>query len=90
MEKIVEGVVFRKARFLRTTCKNCGKDLTLNQVKQEKKWCSKKCNVDFQRKNSKRKTKHKASNNNVQEQMDRDLDYFEGVGTFSHKHEPNH
>ena len=53
MEKVVEGVVFKNARFLRTTCKNCGKDLSLNQVKQEKKWCNKECNVAFQRKKKK-------------------------------------
>jgi len=55
MDKIVEGVVFKKARFLRTTCKNCGKDLSLAQVKQEKKWCSKECNALFQKKKHKKR-----------------------------------
>ena len=58
MDKIVEGVLFKKARFLRTTCKNCGKSLTLKQVKKEKKWCSCECNLLFVKKKHKKKTKY--------------------------------
>jgi len=70
MDKIVEGVVFKKARFLRTTCKNCGKDLSLNQVKREKKWCRVECNVEFQVKQKNKRYKHKP--NNHQDDLDDD------------------
>lgn len=55
MDKVVEGVVFHKARFLRTTCKKCNKPLSLEQVKSRIKHCSKLCRKSRQ---PKRKIKH--------------------------------
>lgn len=43
MDKIVDGHVFTKARFLRTTCKRCGKPLSKDQVIGGAKFHNKNC-----------------------------------------------
>jgi endogenous inhibitor of DNA gyrase (YacG/DUF329 family) len=43
MDKIVNGTVYKKARFLRTTCKTCGKQLTKDLINNNYSWCNKKC-----------------------------------------------
>ena len=50
MDKTVNGITYKKAKFLRTTCKNCRKDLPHKIIMKEGKFCNKKCNQLFQNK----------------------------------------
>ncbi len=43
MDKIVNGRIYKKARFLRTTCKACGKELSHCSIMSGYGWCNKKC-----------------------------------------------
>lgn len=54
MDKIVNGVIYTKARFLRTTCKNCGKQLSNDSIERGYKWCNKACNLAFKPRKGKR------------------------------------
>lgn len=46
MDKIVNGITYTKAKFLRTTCKTCGTTLTHGQITSEQKFCSKRCKTN--------------------------------------------
>lgn len=50
MYKTVNGITYTKARFLRTTCKNCGKALSHSSIVSGYKWCNKKCNIAYKSK----------------------------------------
>ena len=54
MEKIINGRVYRKAKFLRTTCKNCRKTLPNEVIDKEGKFCDKMCRRIFQNKQNKK------------------------------------
>jgi len=55
-KKLTDGTIYKKARFLRTTCKYCGKELTKDLINNNYKWCNKKCKKKFViRTNKKRK-----------------------------------
>lgn len=43
MDKIVEGKVIKKAKFIRTTCKVCRGDIRYELVIKGFGWCGKKC-----------------------------------------------
>lgn len=47
MDKIVNGITYTKARFLRTTCKKCGKELSHSQIMQGSKFCNKQCRMKY-------------------------------------------
>lgn len=58
MDKILkDGTILTKAKFWRTTCKQCRKELEKNIIMQEGKFCNKKCRINWQKKYSKRKVK---------------------------------
>lgn len=57
MDKLVNGRVYHKAKFLRTTCKNCGKELSHDKIMQGYKWCNKKCRSLWLQKQSKKPRK---------------------------------
>ena len=48
MDKILsDGTVLKKARFLRTTCKQCCKELPKDVIMREGKFCNKSCRGKF-------------------------------------------
>ena len=47
MDKTINGIVYKKAKFLRTTCKYCGKELNHGLILQDKKFCNKTCNNKY-------------------------------------------
>lgn len=42
MDKTINGITYRKAKFLRTTCKYCGKELSHDKIMSGYSWCNKK------------------------------------------------
>ncbi len=59
MNKTINGKTYTKAKFLRTTCKNCRKDLPTEVIDREGKFCNKPCNRAFQAKQKKKYRKVK-------------------------------
>jgi len=47
MDKVVNGILYKKAKFLRTTCKKCGKILDNSIIKNGGKFCNRKCRLKF-------------------------------------------
>lgn len=50
MDKLVDGILYTKAKFLRTTCKNCRKQLSKEFINNHSNFCSRICRVSFVRK----------------------------------------
>ncbi len=58
MDKMLkDGTVLTKARFIRTTCKNCSVEMDKSIILNGGKFCKKKCRIEFIRKNKKKKRK---------------------------------
>lgn len=58
MDKIIDGKLYKKAKFLRTTCKNCRKVLPIEIINKEGKYCNKGCKKAFIQKNNKKTKKY--------------------------------
>ena len=50
MDKEVNGRIYTKARFLRTTCRLCGKDLEHGHIVSGYGWCDKKHKTEYNQK----------------------------------------
>ena len=60
MNKTINRITYNKAKFLRATCKNCGKELKHGQIIQGFSWCNKKCKTEWIIKNNKKPKKRYA------------------------------
>jgi len=49
-----DGTVYERARFLRTTCKCCGRELSKEQINGNQKFCNKNCRTIFTRRHNKK------------------------------------
>ncbi len=56
MDKVLkDGTVYKKAKFLRTTCKSCREELTKENINKGYYWCNIKCRKSWITKCNRRK-----------------------------------
>ena len=80
MDKILkDGTVLTKAKFWRTTCKNCGIEMDKSIIMNGGKFCKKGCRIEFIRKPKKRKFYPEIKEPDLDDDMSWD----------AHKHEIN-